>query len=216
MTLDDLKKMVGFRLGDRADMDERVDLELPYVQSIVLEGKPWFPWFLESEIANAMTEAGEQRVPLPQDFLGEIEESHLYILPPNGGRSVKLQKKDPDTARDMFSDPDVQGFPRAYSIQGLYFLFTPVPDDIYSISMRYYARDVSMVDPLLTPTSRWLQYASDVVLAELCYLLASKHIKDPEAAGNFQADAAAAWKRLLDIHTARMELNQSRSLGGNT
>jgi hypothetical protein len=211
----DLVKIVGWRLGDRDDMVSRIDLELDYIQDYVLEAKPWHPWFLQSELSMATTTPGERRVPLPVDFLAEVEESHLYIVDPSASKSIELVKKDPDVAQKMMQGAEIAtGFPRGYAISGLYFQFYPTPDDAYEIQMQYYAKDARISDSAASP--KWLQFASDVVLAELCNVLAAKHIKDAEAAAGFAADAQVAWRRLYDKHTAMAELNQPRSLGGNS
>ena len=211
----DLVKIVGWRLGDRDDMVDRIDMELDYVQDYVLESRAWYPWFLQSELASATTAANEVRVTLPSDFLAEVEESHLYIMDPVGAAAVPLIKKDPDVAQALtFGMQSATGFPRFYAISGLNFRFYPTPDDAYSIQMQYYAKDARISDSSADP--KWLQYAADVVLAELLTILAGKHIKDAESAAGFAADAQAAWLRLYQKHTAMMELNQPRSLGGNS
>lgn len=211
MTYDDLVKIVGWRLGDRDDMAARIALELDTIQDNVLEAKPWHPWFLQSELASASTLADERRVPLPLDFLGEIEESHLYIV--IDGELVELPKRDPDIAQKAFPGTGT-GTPKVYAISGLYFQFYPIPDQAFEVQMRYYAKDARISDP--ANDTNWLKFASDVVLAELCYVLAAKHIKDAEAAAGFAQDAQVAWKRLYDKHTAMLEINQPRSLGGNS
>jgi hypothetical protein len=207
----DLVKIVGWRLGDRSDMADRIDLELDILQDTVLESKPWHPWFLESELAYASTFPNERRIPLPVDFLGELEESHLYVVEPGTLLQRELLKKDADVALQLW--PGL-GMPLAYAVSGLYFQFFPKPDDAYPIAMRYYAKDVRISSD--TADSRWMKYAPDIVLAELCQALASKHIKDPEAAAGFTQDAQVAWKRLYDKHIAMAEINQPRSLGGNS
>lgn len=218
MTYDDLVKMVGWRLGDRDDMAPRIPFELDFIQDTVLETMPWHPWFLESEGSTANTTIGERRVPLPGDFLGEVEESHLYVETENGAQ-MELRKMDADVAQAKYREVEYLaggGTPQAYAISGLYYLIYPLCDKSYPLHMRYYAKDVRMSDTLETPNSRWLQYASDLVLAELCQVLAAKHIKDQAAAAGFAADASAARLRLYSVHTARMETNQPRSLGGNS
>jgi hypothetical protein len=218
MTHDDLVKIVGFRLGDRSDMASRVDLELDFVQDTVLEAMPWHPWFLESEAATASTVVGDRRVPLPLDFLGEVEESHLYAEADNGAL-LELKKLDPDVAQSKFGAIETAGyggFPLAYAVSGLYYMIYPASDKPYPIHMRYYAKDVRMSDPAQTANSKWLRFAQDLVLAELCQVLAAKHIKDAEAAAGFAKDASEARTRLYATHTARMETNQPRSLGGNS
>jgi hypothetical protein len=80
--------------------------------------------------------------------------------------------------------------------------------------MRYIAKDERISDEAAAP--KWLKYASDVVIAELGFVLATKHIKDADLGQQFAAEAQVAWKRLYERHVSRAEINQSRSLGGNT
>jgi len=208
----ELIQIVGWRLGDRADMAARIDLELDTIQDNVLESNVFRPWFLESELAKVTTTANERRVPLPEDFLSEIEESHLYVQSPEAvGTFVEMLKKDPDTAARLFPE---SGFPVVYAISGLYFQMFPLPLGAYPLQMRYFAKASRISDE--TTVSPWLQFASDLVLAELCQVLAAKHIKDAAAAQGFAADASAAWKKLYDVHTARGEINVKRSLGDNS
>lgn len=209
----DLGQIVGWRLGDRDDMASRIDLELDYLQDYVLERKPWKPWFLLSEWASASTEANESRVPLPGDFLAEAEESHLYVRTPEQGW-VELHKTDADIGQQLVREAIGTGFPRAYAVQNMNLVLFPTPGDVYELRMQYYAKATPIKDA--TVVSPWLLYASDVVLNELLALLAGKHIKDVEAAGGFAGDAQAAWTRLYHETIARLEVNQSRSLGGNS
>lgn len=210
MTKAELIQLLGWRLGDRDDMAARAELELDFIQDNQLEGATWCPWFLVSELAHASTTAGETRLPLPEDFLMELEESHLYILSPDGAK-VELVKKDLDILDRENQSP---GQPIAYAISGSYFHFYPVPDLDYTIQMRYYAKASRVKDD--TVVSPWLTHASDLVLAELGAVIAGKHIKDAEAAMGFAQDAQVARKRLYDKHTALGEINQSRSLKGNS
>jgi hypothetical protein len=211
MTLAELITTMGFRLGDRDDMAARIPLELDILQDTALESRQWYPWFLESEVAHASTAIGERRIPLPLDFCAEIEESNLYLSDTETSPVRELVKKDPDVALRLHPG---QGRPLAYAISGEYFRLYPLPDNVYVLHMRYIVKDARISDATATP--KWLKYASDVILAELGFVLASKHIKDNDLAQQFAAEAQVAWKRLYDRHISRAEVNQSRSLGGNT
>lgn len=216
MTLADLVKIVGWRLGDRDDMQDRISLELDFVQDFVLEAKPWHPWFLETEWANANTVIGERRLPYPADFLDEIEENHLYLVQENTALR-ELKKLDYDVAMAKYGNTDsglAYSTPVVYAAEGLYFHLFPAPDNAYPVQMKYYAKAARISDA--TKNSTWLQFAGDLVVAELLRLLAEKHIKDAEAAAGFAKDAADAWNRLYAKHTAMHEVNVARSLGGNS
>lgn len=210
MNLTDLKQIAGWRLGDRDDMEPRIAAELPVLQETVLEGNPWLPWFLLSTWDGA-TVSSTQTVALPADFLMESEESALYIQDTSGAWH-ELGKEAPDVLRRKYSG---EGIPQGYAILGNSIYFYPTPDQAYPLCLdKYFAK----ADPIatLSPVSVWLDEASDVVLAELCQVLAAKHLKDANAAAGFAADASKAWARLYNKHIAREEINTVRIMGGNT
>lgn len=210
MTRDDVVRLLGWRLGDRSDMQERILREMDFIQTTVLEENEWMPWFLESEWASAQTTVGEARVPLPTDFLVEIEESHLYISK-DGGEEKRLVKKDMDTAKSLRPG---SGQPEYYAISGGYFYFYATPDYAYDLRMRYYAKDALM--SAANVETLWLKHASDLVMALVGEAIAGKHIQNLQQAAAFQADAQKAWNRLLTKHTALNELNMARALGGDS
>lgn len=210
MTRDEVVQILGWRLGNRTDMQERILREMDFVQTTVLEENEWLPWFLESEWANALTTVGEARVPLPVDMLVEIEESHLYISK-DGGEQKRLVKKDHDTAKSLRPG---SGQPEFYAIAAGYFHFFPTPDYAYELGMRYMARDVLM--SAANVETKWLKHASDLVIGEVGAAIAGKHMQNPTLAATFQVDAQKAWNRLLTKHTALSELNMTRALGGDT
>jgi hypothetical protein len=209
MTKTQFDQLVGWRLGDRDDMADRINAELDYIQDYVLESNPWLPWFLESEMASADTTPHEARLPIPQDFLSEVEESHLFLLV--DGEKIPLRKGTADRLSVAFP---AEGRPVAYALVNEYFVLSPTPDAEYPVTMRYYAKDARLSTSF--DTSRWAKHAIDVVINELLAILAGKHIKDQGAAAAFAAEAKEAWGRLYVTHTARMEVNQVRLMGGET
>lgn len=207
MTKTELVQMLGWRLGDRDDVGARVDLELAFLQDYVLETKPWAPWFLLTEEATVVTVAGERRLPLPEDFLLEDEDSHLFLTTVDGS-SILLQKVEFDNGAVKWPG---EGTPVAYTLKGTYIQFFPIPDAAYTVQMHYYGKDASLSTDFAN--SKWLKYAGDLVAAELGKVLAEKHYRDAAAAAAFAADAQLAWKRLYDKHTAMQEINSSRVMG---
>lgn len=210
MTRDQLIELLGYRLGDRTDMGQRALAEMPLVQGSTLEGNKWLPWFLEKEFVGATVEA-QNYVPLPDDFLGEIEESHLWITTAEG-RQLRLVKKDYDVLKALCAEAENQQ-PQYYARVKGKLMLGPVPDAVYSLTMQYYARDTDMAAANLE--TEWLKHASDVVMAELGYVLASKHVQLPELAAAFQQDTLRAWDRLYVRHCEIQETNQLRSMGGD-
>lgn len=208
MTKSELVQLLGWRLGDRDDVEERINAELVYIQDNVLEAKEWCPWFLLSEESHASTVAGDARVPLPDDFLMEAEEQHLYILV--NGEKKELTKVDPDR---ILRKGEAPGVPYAYASVGEYLYFYPLPDAAYPVYMRYYKKDIPLNTEGTVP--KWFKYAGDVVLSEVGKVIAGKHLKDAGAEASFAADAQAAWIRLYSKHTAMQDVNMARNMGDN-
>ena len=209
MTRDEVVRLLGFRLESREDLAERIHAEMDFVQTTILEEHEWLPWFLESELAEASTTVGEWRVPVPEDFLIEMEPASLWIVDAEGVRH-ELIKKDMDVATRIAPGT---GLPKYYSLQGDYFYFAPVPDAAYPLQMLYYAQDTRM--SLANVETKWLKYAADLVIACVGREVAEKHIQNDALAASFANDIGPAWARLLNKQQARIEINQSRSMGSD-
>lgn len=208
MTKAEMVQLLGWRLGDRDDMEPRIDAELPFVQAYILEAKEWLPWFLLKEDGTLVTTAGTRQVDWPTDFLLEEETGHLYLTA-NGEIVRELRKMDFDRALAKYPG---DGEPMAYSVHGGNIQVFPIPTGVWTLHLTYYGKDVSLVsgsDPL------WFKHAGDVVMAEVGKILAEKHIKDANAAAAFAADAQTAWTRLYHKHIASKELNSSYSMNGD-
>lgn len=211
MTRDEVIQLVTFRLGNRSDMAARAVLEMPLIQTQLLEGNSWLPWFLEVDTAapNSLATTAQTRfVTLPADFLAEMEEGHLWITV-NGVRS-RLVKQDFDTALARY--PEI-GTPVVYSLGATKIDLFPLPADVYDLDFKYYGRATNMA--AANVQTLWLEHASDLVIALLGETLAGKHIRNDQLAASFKTDATEAWNRLYAKHTARSEVNMSRSMGGN-
>lgn len=211
MTRDQVVQLLGWRLGDRSDMAERIALEMVMVQETLLEGNKWLPWFLEKEWVGATTMAGMPSVAVPTDFLEEIEEGHLYLTTP-AGVELRLVKKDYDTANSLTFGRS-PGQPEYYARLGEAFYFFPTPDLDYPLAMQYYGRDAGMADANVE--TLWLKHASDVAIAAIGKELCEKHIQNPEQAVAFGNDLQKAWDRLYVKHIAMQEINAARVMGGN-
>lgn len=209
MTRDDVMTLLRLRLEGRTDLDDRIVAEMKFAQSVVMEANPWLPWFLITEDNTLSTVAGVQSVDLPSDFLAEFEEGTVSLT--IEGKVIPLTKKDMSVALRQFPG---QGTPQVYSVVGESVLFFPCPDAVYPISLVYYGRDVDMT--LANVETAWLKHAADVVVALVGQAVATKHIMNQTLAASFSSDIAPAWTRLLDKHTAYMEENVQRYLGGNS
>lgn len=208
MTRDEVIQLLGWRLGNRKDMAERIALEMPFVQRTLLEEHEWLPWFLQA-VWTSTTVASVGYLAQPTDFLQEMDEGHLYLTQADGAK-VRLVKKAFEDAQSLTSE-ETTGQPRYYSRVGEAYWFFPVPDDAYPLEMQYYRQDTNMA--LANAETAWLKYASDLVLAALGRELAGKHLQNPEQAQIFEADVNKAWARLYTKHVAMEEANQMRAMG---
>ena len=207
MLRDEVVKIINLRLGNRK-MDAVILAEMDFIQRSVLERRAWLPWFLETELASASTQAGERRVALPPDFLMEIEEESLWIETADGGL-IELEKTDYDRAmRALPGD----GQPVAYALASGYFQFFPKPDAAYKLQMRYYAQGESIAQANVEVS--WLLHAADLVVAEVGLVIAERHLQNAALAASFRDAAAQALKTLQDRHVAMQEVNRNRLVGG--
>lgn len=207
MLRDEVVKIINLRLGNRK-MDAVILAEMDFIQRSVLERRAWLPWFLETELASASTQAGERRVALPPDFLMEIEEESLWIVTAEGGL-IELKKTDYD--RGMRALPG-DGQPVAYALASGYFQFFPRPDAAYTLQMRYYAQGESITQANVEVS--WLLHAADLVVAEVGLVIAERHLQNAALAASFRDAAAQALKTLQDRHVAMQEVNRNRLVGG--
>jgi hypothetical protein len=205
MLRDSLFDLLAQRLGNRQDLVSRMATEVQLLQDVKLEQNYWLPWFLETEMAYTATTAGEERVELPADFLGEVEEQALWLYDSTASLQYKaLRKMEYD---DMIVKYPGTGTPEAYAIGANYLFVRSIPDAVYTLKMRYLARDAVLDSNI---ENQWLKYASDLVMAELGAVMAKQHMQYMELAATFENDAKLAWDRLYKAHIARQEANIER------
>jgi|SRR5687768_738546 len=209
MTRDEAIALLKYRLGNRTDLDARILLEMVYAQEYKLEGTGAFlPWFLETELATITTIAGEERILLPDDFLGEVEDQALWLYDEDSATPwTELRKNDYDYLRVKYP---ATGLPKQYALLGDYFALFPVPDDSYTIKMRYYAKDDSLASDNIE--NKWLKHAGDLLIAETGLIMAG-HIFNTDLQAQFEKDASVARQRLYTKHEARRHSNRTYGMG---
>lgn len=208
MTRDEVVELLGWRLGDRTDMQARIIAEMNYVQDMDLEGASWLPWFLEKEFTGVETVAGNRLVTKPVDYLLEVEDAPLFVEV--DGAWIELGKRD---YIDLVKKEPGTGVPEFYAVleEGIYVY--PTPDGVYPIRGRYLAKDTRM--SVANLETAWLKHASDLVIACVGKQVALKHIQSPEMASGFIQDEQTARARLLHKHVAIKEVNRDSYMGGN-
>lgn len=212
MTRDEAVSMIKMQLGFRANQDANIVTCLSLAQT-QLELQPTKPWFLVSEDSYIRTEAAENRVPLPEDFLQEHEDGCLYYVPDDvedATDHVLLVKDDYDVLKANFANK-VSAAPQAYAILGSYFRIFPVPGDDYLIRMTYYKKDT-----LLTTNveNGWLKYAPMLLMGKAGQIIAGGPLRDMEAVKVFQNWEMQGALSLNGQEVSRNVTNHSRQIGG--
>lgn len=192
---------------------EMLALEVSLAQEVELELNGLLkPWFLESEAATAETVPGESRLELPKDFIGEVEESEMYVFMETAQKFKIIDKDTYDRLSVEYFERG-QGRPEKYAITGEYYRLFPTPDAIYTLQQRYYERDVAFVTVSDTGENRWMKYASDLLMAVGGMQYASKHLQNPNLTATFQPDIERAWSRLQRENERRKHANMSYVMG---
>lgn len=207
-------ELLRLRCGNRKDADfaNIVTLEASYVQKTELEANGrWYPWFLESEWAEASLIADEERIPLPESFLAEIEGQVLQVKVDNVW--LDLEKKRYDEMLKQYGT-EATGQPKVYDISGDYFLFRPVPEKTYQIRMRFYKRDIDFALLTDSQTNKFLTHASDLMLGAVGRVIAAEHIQDEALTAKFQTQFAEASDRIYAITEAREHANRTYRMEG--
>lgn len=200
------------RLGNRkaAEYSSIILLEMDEVQ-LRLEGDPvLMPWFMLTESSTSVTIIGDERVALPADFIHEFEDGALQVQDPTSLLWLDLTKEDYEHMREEYRESD-PGQPKQYALVGSYFRVKPVPDLVYSIRMLYFAHQV--LPSATNIENSWLKYASDLLLSETGFTVASLHMQDMELAQQFDGARKIAKDRLWKLNEARMHANRDYMMG---
>lgn len=188
--------------------------EMVFVQENTLEGDPTPLWFLLTESAETTTLADDERLPVPSDFIQEWEEGALYVAETSGGDVTSMVKDDWDTIKEKSTGT---GKPKYYDVSGDYFLLRPVPNDAYYMTMRYYARAADLSGTYGDSNNienKWLEYASDLFIAEVGIIIAVQYLQSATMGALFGQQAAVAKDRLVRKDTIMKEVNKQRFMEG--
>lgn len=198
--------IITSRLGERSDLTTLAIAEMQLIQTS-LEQAPVLPWFLMKLQSGAYCTAGEEKVPVPSDFLRETEdgESCLWVQE-EGGSPIPLVKNDYANVKARYPDA---GMPKQYALVADYFRFGPVPDAAYKLTMLYFAADAVLSTNI---ENLWLKNAPELMIALTGKKLAM-YIQDPGLAGVFEQDAQASYVRLHTMDVARKEAGRFRAMG---
>ncbi len=197
-------------LGFRGDKEAEIIAALQDAQ-VMLERGAELPWFLLSEVASITTSDGEERVPLPTDFLREWEDDPLwYFTAGTGGDAdtwTELAKDDLALLRSKYPG---EGAPIAYALDVKYFRIFPTPDATYTLKIMYFKTDAVLTTNI---ENQWLTYFPYLVMGEAGQLLASG-LRDANAIAVFQDWTAKGNARMIIENEARMHASHGYVMGG--
>lgn len=208
------------RLGKRRDttLKDSIIGEMVFVQETLLEGNATLLWFLLSSTTTVVTVADDESITLPSDFLQEWESGGLYIQNTDGTEK-ELIRDDWDIIK---SEANVVGSnlsgtakPTHYDLAGDSILLRAIPDAVYSIKFRFYARQTSLTGvygDAANIENNWLKHASDWLIAETGVIIAGQYLQSSKMVGVFQTQAQTALDRLIKKNTAFEESNKTRRM----
>lgn len=203
------------RLGKRTSAITQQDIinEMVFAQGTILEGNPTLYWFLLSEDSYASTTADDERLALPDDFLQEWEYGALYYIDDDGNQA-EFVRDDYDVIKKRVIGT---GRPEYYDIAGDYFFLRKIPDDAYTIWMRYYQKQADISGTYGDGNNienGWLKWASDLLIAETGIIIAQQYLQSDTMVKLFIGQKQVAEKRLIDKNTAMQETNKQRFMEG--
>lgn len=219
MTTDEAIARIQRKLGYRTDKSDEILEELQDAQQRLERGIPspqggggtYLPFFLTTEAATALTISGDERLALPTDFVGEIENCLLYRYDPDADPDAQWQPLAKDDEAFLKAKYPLDGKPLAYYLSGSYFRFRPVPDDEYTIKLIYGGQDTTLTAG--AGTNKWLTYAPWLLLGSAGMSLAQS-LRDTTAFGFFQQQFVADNMAIFQQTIAREVTNDRPIMGG--
>ena len=210
MDRDTARTRIQQALAFRTDKEAEIISALQDAQ-VVLEREAVLPWFLQSEVSSITTVIGEERIPIPSDFLREWEEDPLwYFVAGTGGDDdawTELAKEDLAFLRKAYPG---SGAPIAYALDVKYFRIFPTPDAVYPLKMVYYKADAVLSSNV---ENQWLKYFPYLMIGEAGRLFAPA-LRDKDATTQFTRWAAEGRAQMLVENEARIHSSRRYIMGG--
>lgn len=211
MLRDAARARIQNTLAFRTDKEAEIVNALQDAQ-VILEQGAELPWFLKTEVSSISTVSGEERIPIPNDFLREDEDDSLWFFEVGTGGDddtwIALAKEDVEFLRKKY--PGSADTPIAYSLDEKYFRIFPTPDSIYTLKMVYYRRDTDLTSNI---ENDWLKYFPYLLIGEAGRLF-SPGLRDKDATAQFSRWAAEGRIAMLVANEARMHSGRRYVMGG--
>lgn len=201
------------KLAYRTDLETEIIDALKDAQ-IKLESMPELPWFLVSEISSTTTVIGEERVPVPSDYIrltDDDDSEGLFRFDTSISADepwVPLEKITTAILRSTYQVK--RGPPEVFVEDDQYFRLGPIPDAVYTLKMIYYYKDAVLATNV---ENQWLKYAPGYIIG-LAGREVAEDTRDAEAIQFFGRMVSEGLKILSDENTARREAGRTRQMGG--
>lgn len=199
-------------LDELNDVQQMLERGIP---SPLNESATFLPWFLMSEYASALTTPGEERVPLPSDYVGEYENCKVYIFDSSLAPEEQwkeLRKDDIDFLKANNPDDTTSSdSPSFYSYSGPYLRLRPAPQDVFTVKWIYGASDTVLT---LSPdiTNKWLTHCPHLLISAAGVPMAAK-LRDASAQKYF-AQRFSTERDVLYQDTLRRFITNDRPVMG--
>lgn len=209
MTRDEGVALIQQQLVFRTTLASEIASNMVLAQTM-LEIAPTKPWFLVSERSTVQMTIGDERVPVPEDFLEELDENVFEYVPSDGSEALPLDKGQYDELKAAYFGYPA-GPPEQYALLGDYFRFFPLPDLQYNVRMIYYKRDLSLTTNI---ENGWLKHVPYLLLGTAGLQIAEGPLRDTGAAKVFTQWTAMGMGALYKQNEARRHANMDYQIGG--
>jgi len=208
--------MIKARLANSNDSSlDALIIDVANVVQDALEQEPELPWFLEKDTnaagENMSTVASTETVALPSDFLREEEEKMEVLFVQDTTQDDTWTGLTRDDYTSIKQKITGSGQPSYYDIYGSNIYLRKIPDAVYTLRLLYKYSDDAIVTG--TTENQWMKYASDWIMAETGFRMASTYVVMPAIAQQFSFEMARARTRVSNDTIARREAGQMRQMG---
>lgn len=217
MTRAEAVAAIKLRLGFYSKKDSEIENELRIAQDametegIKLEAKGIFrPWFLITEMMDAVTVVNEERVAFPTGFLGEVEDAALWILDPDEDDDTAWKELAKDSLDFLIQNYPGRKLPQTYANMGHYFRLKPIPDAAYPLKIIAYAKDAVLTTD--TP-NLWLTHAPRTLWSKAGIEMATA-LHDAVALKQFSSIFVESSLALFTTSEERLHTNRRYVMGG--
>lgn len=210
MTRDEAVALVKQVLGFSTNLDSTIVTNMIWQQTM-LELSPTKPWFLLSDPATLTVTSGDPLVSLPADFLMEHDDYGLAYLDETVTPNVayELAKDSYDVLRVNYRE-EPSGPPQAYAALNTKFHLFPLPDDAYTLTWRYWAKDDELTSNI---ENLWLEYCPSLLIGKTGVVIAQSK-RDWEAEKRFKEMVQEGYLLLDNQTTAREVSSREMQMGG--